>query len=248
MSEDTSPEIDDDTNDDSHDELLEALQAAVEVKEVEEDEEPQWDPSPVARMRRLEATLFMARSPLTTRKLSQLAGLEDGSQARSMIKELNQRYDHQQRSFQVTNIAGGFQLLTRPQFSKWLRQLEHIGRRSRLSGPAMETLAVVAYRQPIIKSDIEAIRGVSSGEILRQLLEKGLVRIAGRSQELGRPYLYATSKDFLAEFGLGSLNDLPRSERLAGQGLPSWADSDQIPDRNSSNGSPADESETSPQV
>ena len=112
----------------------------------------------------------------------------------------------------------------------------------------METLAVVAYRQPIIKSDIEAIRGVSSGEILRQLLEKGLVRIAGRSQELGRPYLYATSKDFLAEFGLGSLNDLPRSERLAGQGLPSWADSDQIPDRNSSNGSPADESETSPQV
>ena len=248
MSEDTSPEIDDDTNDDSHDELLEALQAAVEVKEVEEDEEPQWDPSPVARMRRLEATLFMARSPLTTRKLSQLAGLEDGSQARSMIKELNQRYDHQQRSFQVKNIAGGYQLLTRPQFSKWLRQLEHIGRRSRLSGPAMETLAVVAYRQPIIKSDIEAVRGVSSGEILRQLLEKGLVRIAGRSEELGRPYLYATSKEFLAQFGLGNLDDLPRSERLAGQGLPTWANSDQISDPNSSTEPSDEESETSSQT
>ena len=244
MSEDTSPEIDDDTNDDSHDELLEALQAAVEVKEVEEDEEPQWDPSPVARMRRLEATLFMARSPLTTRKLSQLAGLEDGSQARSMIKELNQRYDHQQRSFQVKNIAGGYQLLTRPQFSKWLRQLEHIGRRSRLSGPAMETLAVVAYRQPIIKSDIEAIRGVSSGEILRQLLEKGMTRIAGRSEELGRPYLYATSKDFLAHFGLGSLDHLPRAEDLVGTGLPTWGNSDPISDPKTKTDAGADKAES----
>lgn len=248
MSEDTAPELDDINDDDSHDELLEALAAAVEVDDVEEDEEPQWDPSPAARIRRLEATLFMARSPLTTRKLSQLAGLEDGSQARSMIKELNQRYDQQQRSFQIKNIAGGYQLLTRPQFSKWLRQLEHIGRRSRLSGPAMETLAVVAYRQPIIKSDIEAIRGVSSGEILRQLLEKGLVRIAGRSEELGRPYLYATSKDFLVEFGLGSISDLPRAERLVGHGLPTWANSDQISDPNSSTRSPEDESETSSQI
>lgn len=249
MSEDKSPEIVDDNDDDSRDDLLEALKAAVEVAEDDSEElEPKWDPSPTARMRRLEATLFMARSPLTTRKLSQLAGLEDGSQARSMIKELNQRYDQQQRSFQIKNIAGGYQLLTRPQFSKWLRQMEHIGRRSRLSGPALETLAVVAYRQPIIKSDIEAVRGVSSGEILRQLLEKGLVRIAGRSEELGRPYLYATSKEFLAQFGLGNLDDLPRSERLAGQGLPTWANSDQISDPNSSTEPSDEESETSSQT
>ena len=87
----------------------------------------------------------------------------------------------------------------------------------------METLTVVAYRQPIIKAEIEAIRGVSCGEILRQLLEKGLVKIAGRSPELGRPFLYATTRRFLAAFGLNSLDDLPRAEHLAGTGLPQWA-------------------------
>ena len=229
----------------ANDELLAALQAAAEQVESEvEDTEPEWDPSPAARMRRLEATLFMARVPLTTRKLSQLAGLEDGTQARSMIRELNKNYDQSQRSFQVKNVAGGYQLLTRPHFSKWLRQLEHIGRARRLSGPAMETLAVVAYRQPIIKSDIEAIRGVSSGEILRQLLEKGMIRIAGRSEELGRPYLYATSKDFLAHFGLGNLDDLPRAEDLVGSGLPTWGNSDQISDPKTKTDVGADKTES----
>ena len=93
----------------------------------------------------------------------------------------------------------------------------------------METLAVVAYRQPIIKADIEAVRGVSCGEMLRQLLEKGLVRISGRSEELGRPYLYSTTRDFLVHFGLNSLDNLPRSERLLGEGLPSWVEDDKNP-------------------
>ena len=116
---------------------------------------------------------FLSKSPLTSRKLSQLAGLEDGTQARTMVKALNQHYDQVGRSFHVKRVAGGYQLLTRPQFAKWIRRLEHVPKPRRISTPMIETLAVVAYRQPIIKADIEAIRGVSCGEILRQLLEKG---------------------------------------------------------------------------
>ena len=190
------------------------------------DLEPQWDPDPIASMRRLEAVLFLAKSPLTSRKISQLAGLEDGTQARTMVAKLNTHYDTVGRAFHVKRVAGGFQMRTRPQFSKWIRRLEHVPRSMRLSTPMLETLTVVAYRQPIIKAEIEVIRGVSCGEILRQLLERGLVKIAGRSPELGRPFLYATSRDFLTTFGLNSLDDLPRAQRLAGKGLPQWANTD----------------------
>ena len=169
----------------------------------------------------------MSRTPLPSRKLSQLAELEDGTQARTMIKELNQHYDEIGRAFHVKQVAGGYQLRTRPQFSDWIGRLEHTPKPARLSAPALETLTVVAYRQPIIKAEIEAVRGVSCGEMLRQLLEKNLIKIAGRSEKLGRPFLYATSKEFLAHFGLNSLADLPRAKQLSGQGLPEWASSDQ---------------------
>lgn len=144
-----------------------------------------------------------------------------------MIKELNQHYDEIGRAFHVKQVAGGYQLRTRPQFSDWIGRLEHTPKATRLSAPALETLTVVAYRQPIIKAEIEAIRGVSCGEMLRQLLEKNLIKIAGRSEKLGRPFLYATSKEFLAHYGLNSLADLPRAKQLSGQGLPQWASSDQ---------------------
>ena len=193
-----------------------------------------WVKEPEACLRRLEAVLFMARTPMTSRKLSQFAGLQDGTQARTMIAQLNQQYDEQGSAYQIKRIAGGYQMLTRPQFAKWLRQLDYVPPSSRLSRPAMETLAVVAYRQPIIKADIEAIRGVSSGEMLRQLLEKGLIRIHGRSEELGRPFLYATTREFSAEFGLRNLDELPQADELAGQGLPNWDNSDQISDQQKS--------------
>lgn len=188
---------------------------------------PKWPSDPQSRRRRLEAVLFMSRSPLPSRKLSQLAELEDGTQARTMIKELNKHYDDVGRAFHIKQVAGGFQLRTRPQFADWIGRLEHVPRAKRLSNPAMETLTVVAYRQPIIKAEIEAIRGVSCGEMLRQLLEKRLVKIAGRSEKLGRPFLYATSKEFLTQFGLSNLNDLPRAKQLCGHGLPEWANSDE---------------------
>jgi segregation and condensation protein B len=111
-------------------------------------------------------------------------------------------------------VAGGYQLLTRPQFAKWIRRLQHVQTPDRLTTPALETLAVIAYRQPIVRAEIDAIRGVHSGEVLRQLMEKDLVKIWGRSEELGRPFLYATTRRFLKLFGLGNLDDLPAAEQL----------------------------------
>jgi segregation and condensation protein B len=173
-------------------------------------------------LQRVEAILFLSRGPLNTRKIAQLAHLEDGTQARTLIGHLNRRYDQVGRAFQIKKVAGGYQMLTRPQFFDWINRLEHSPTRIRLSSAARETLTVVAYRQPIIKADIESIRGVSCGEMLRQLLEKGLVKISGRSEDLGRPFLYATTRHFLAEFGFNSVQDLPKFATLAGAGLPNW--------------------------
>lgn len=173
-------------------------------------------------VQRVEAVLFLSRGPLNTRKIAQLAALEDGTQARTMIGHLNRRYDQVGRAFHVKKIAGGYQMLTRPQFFDWINRLQQSPSRIRLSSAARETLTVVAYRQPIIKADIESIRGVSCGEMLRQLLEKGLVKISGRSEDLGRPFLYATTRQFLTEFGFNSIQDLPKFDTLAGSGLPNW--------------------------
>jgi len=151
---------------------------------------------------------------LTTRKLSQYANLADGTEARTLIRRLNDAYDRSGRAFRVERVAGGYQLLTRPQFATWIRRLEHVPHEMRLSAPAAETLAVIAYRQPVMRADIEAIRGVNCGEILRQLMERDLVRIGGRSEELGRPYYYTTTKRFLCLFGLESLDRLPRVQVL----------------------------------
>ena len=164
-----------------------------------------------ARRGRLEAVLFLAKEPLNTRKLAQMANLVDGTDARTLSRQLNRIYDENKRAFRIEEIAGGLQLRTRPVFSSWIRRMGHVPKELRLSGPSMETLSVVAYRQPVIRADIEAIRGVACGEILRQLMERDLVRIAGRSSELGRPFLYGTTKQFLQVFGLRSLDEMPRA-------------------------------------
>jgi segregation and condensation protein B len=164
------------------------------------------------RMQRLEAVLFLAKEPLHSRKLSQYANLADGTEARTLASRLNDLYDRAGCAFRVEEVAGGLQLRTRPQFGRWLRRLQHVPGETRLSAPAMETLSVVAYRQPVMRADIEAVRGVACGEILRQLMERDLVTIVGRSEELGRPYLYGTTKKFLQLFGLRNLNDLPRAD------------------------------------
>lgn len=173
-----------------------------------------------AAIARLEAVLVLAREPLTSRKLSQYANLADATEARTLIRQLNERYDRRGRAFRIVEVAGGYQLLTRPRLAAWLRRLGHTPGEVRLSAPALETLAVIAYRQPVGRADIEAIRGVNCGEIIRQLMDRDLVRIGGRSPELGRPYLYATTRRFLQIFGLSSLEDLPRADLVRHAPIP----------------------------
>jgi segregation and condensation protein B len=160
----------------------------------------------------LEGVLFISREVLNTRRLAQLAGLADATEARTLIRRLNERYERVGRAFRIEEVAGGFEMMTKPQFAPWLRKLGHVPQEERLSSAAMETLAIVAYRQPVMRADIEAIRGVSSEEVLKQLMSRDLVRICGRSEELGRPYLYGTTKRFLKMFGLRSLEKLPRAD------------------------------------
>lgn len=181
---------------------------------------PTGGPSAASEVARLEAVLWIAREPLAARKLAQFAGLADSTSARTLIRQLNLRYDQHGTAFRVEEVAGGYQLLTRPKFSKWLRRLFPTPVETRLSGPALETLAVVAYRQPVLRADIEAVRGVQCGEMLRQLLERDLIRIGGRANELGRPFLYTTTKRFLQIFGLRHLDDLPRAESLRPHPVP----------------------------
>ncbi|MCI0642889.1 MAG: SMC-Scp complex subunit ScpB [Gemmataceae bacterium] len=170
---------------------------------------------PLARDKQLaalEAVLLVADEPLATRRLAQAAGLRDAAVVRRLLKKLQALYERDGTAFQIEEIAGGYQLLTRPEYHRWLAHLRRGGMDLRLSAPARETLAIVAYRQPIMRADIEAIRGVQCSETLRLLMEKGLVRIAGRHDSLGRPVLYGTTKKFLQVFGLRTLKDLPRSQ------------------------------------
>ena len=172
------------------------------------------------QLSRVEAALVAADEPLTTRHLIAAAGLSDAATARRLVRKLQALYDQDGTAFQVEELAGGFQLLTRPIYHRWLIRLRRTGQDLRLTSPARETLAIIAYRQPIMRADVEAIRGVHCGEVLRLLMEKGLVRIAGRHDSLGRPVLYGTTKKFLQMLGLKSLKDLPQVEQLKPPGTP----------------------------
>jgi segregation and condensation protein B len=167
-----------------------------------------------ARLAWIEAALLTADEPLTLRRLAAAAGVSDASEARELVKRLQELYAQDRTAFQVEELAGGFQLLTRPEYHPWLARLRRAGNEMRLSAAARETLAIVAYRQPITRADVEAIRGVQSADMLHQLMERGLVRIAGREDSLGRPVLYGTTRKFLQVFGLRNLRDLPQAQEL----------------------------------
>jgi segregation and condensation protein B len=167
-----------------------------------------------AKLARLEAALFLAREALSTRKLAELADLADGTEARALVGELARRLARRQSAMVPVEVAHGVLLMTRPQLADWLAKLHAPEEDLRLSAPALETLAVVAYRQPATRATIEGIRGVQCGEILRVLMERDLLRIVGRSEELGRPFLYGTSRKFLQVFGLGRLEQLPPVDQI----------------------------------
>lgn len=170
---------------------------------------PPTEKAPDSPLGKLEAVLFLAREPLPLRRLAALANLADAGQARAVVRELQQVLDRSGSALEVLQVAGGWQLLTRAKLSPWLMRLGVAGADTPLAPSAMETLAVVAYRQPVVRAEVEAIRGVQCGELLRQLIAKDLLRIVGRSQELGRPLQYGTTREFLRRFGLRDLDDLP---------------------------------------
>lgn len=173
-------------------------------------------------MLRIEAVLMTADRPLGERRIATILELdadaaEDAGavpRVRAAVESLNESYEATGRSFRIERVAGGLQVMTLPSYTEDIARLRGARQQWRLSQAAMETLAIIAYRQPILRADLEAIRGVSCGEVLRGLHERRLVKIAGRAEELGRPILYGTTREFLETFGLASLDDLPQSKEL----------------------------------
>jgi segregation and condensation protein B len=182
---------------------------------------------------RVEAVVMTADRPLGERKIASILDLlgdareaddaseDDGpvgpgpvASIREAIEALNADYEAANRSFRIERVAGGLQVLTLPDYAADIARLKGVRQQSRLSQAALETLAIIAYRQPILRADLESIRGVASGEVLRGLMERRLVRIAGRAEEVGRPMLYGTTREFLEVFGLATLDDLPQAKEL----------------------------------
>ena len=164
----------------------------------------------------VEAMLFASDSPLTAARIAKVADLDSARPVKRAIEELNSRYEKMGCAFCIEAIAGGYQMMTRTEYNDVLTRLLRAQRDTRLTKAAMETLAVVAYRQPVMRADIEAIRGVACGDVLRGLMEKQLVKIVGRAPVLGRPMLYGTTRRFLETFGLADLEELPKVEELRG--------------------------------
>lgn len=161
----------------------------------------------------VEAVLFASDEPLSVERLAKIVEIRT-RQIRRHIKNLNDKYKAGGNAFRIEQIADGYQMMTMSPYNRWLKKLLRVRSDSKLSPAALETLAIIAYKQPVIRADIEAIRGVMVGEIVRGLMFKGLVKIVGRAEVLGRPMLYGTTKKFLEVFGLNSLKDLPKIEEL----------------------------------
>jgi segregation and condensation protein B len=161
----------------------------------------------------IEAILFASDESLSATKLAAIVEITT-KQVNESVRALNEKYKAGNHAFRIVQIAGGYQMLTLSPYNHWLKSLLRARSESKLSAAALETLAIIAYKQPIIRADIEAIRGVAVGEMVRSLMYKGLVKIAGRADVLGRPMLYGTTKKFLEVFGLNSLKDLPKIEEL----------------------------------
>jgi segregation and condensation protein B len=162
----------------------------------------------------VEAVLFASDAPLTAEEIARADETLDEDRVELALQVLRAEYDDAQRAFQVVEVAEGYQVLTRPEFAPYLERFDNVPRPSRLSGPAIETLAIIAYRQPIGRLEVEYIRGVGASGVIRTLQERRLIDIVGRAETLGRPLLYGTTQHFLEHFGFRSIEDLPRPEEL----------------------------------
>jgi segregation and condensation protein B len=192
----------------------------------------------------IEALLFSAQKPLSIRELTAAikgAGAEDElspnefarvtkAEIAAALEQLKIEYTQEQRAFQIIEKAEGWQLVTDPAFARWVRQLFPAPKPARLTAPALETLAIIAYRQPITRADVEAVRGVTIDGVLQTLMERGLVKISGRAEVPGRPLLYETTQFFLDHFGLRTLDELPNVDELRTRHLPVARSLDSIGD------------------
>jgi segregation and condensation protein B len=186
----------------------------------------------------IEALLFSAQKPLVTKELVDIlrsaSGDEDSpaaagankltkvreAEVAAALEQLKIEYIQHEHGFQLIEKAEGWQLATDPKYAQWVRELFPASKPARLTAPALETLAIIAYRQPITRADVEAVRGVTIDGVLQTLMERGLVKIAGRAEIPGRPLLYSTTQFFLDHFGLRNLDELPNVEELRRRDLP----------------------------
>jgi segregation and condensation protein B len=164
---------------------------------------------------RVEAVLMSVERAMSAAKLAEAVGAGGARAVQEAIERLNDFYEQSGRSFRIEQVAGGFQILTLPEHRDVVAAVHRTKSDNKLSPAALETLAIIAYKQPIMRAQIETIRGVASGEVIRALMDRHLVKIVGRAEEVGRPMLYGTTKTFLELFGLASLKDLPSAQELA---------------------------------
>lgn len=160
----------------------------------------------------VEAILFASDEPLSVKRISEILGDSNASNhdIHNIIDQLKTEYDTCGKGFQIEEIANGYQILSRPEYHELISRLLKKKREIKMSHASLETLAIIAYKQPILRADIESIRGVQSGQMIRLLIDMGLVKITGRADVVGRPLLYGTTQKFLQHFGLNSINDLPK--------------------------------------
>ena len=168
----------------------------------------------------VEALLLSTDDPLPAAKIAQILGAGDTRDVKRHIETLNERYADAEAAFRIESIAKGYQMYTLPVYNRWVQMLHKAQSDARLSPAALETLAIVAYKQPVLRADVEAVRGVAVGDMLVRLRDMNLIRIVGRAEEIGRPLLYGTTKKFLEVFGLGSLKDLPKIDGEQGESIP----------------------------
>lgn len=162
----------------------------------------------------VEGVVLGSPDPIPPSRIAELIPRCNPSKVRALVKELNDEYVEQRRAFEIWEIAGGYQLRTLPEYSPYLKQIQK-SRPLRLSQAALETLSVIAYRQPVTRAEVEHVRGVDAGAVLRSLLERRLIKIAGHREVPGRPIVYGTGRRFLEVFGLAKLGDLPALRDLA---------------------------------
>lgn len=163
----------------------------------------------------IEAILFVSSRPVLVQQIKDALKEVDTTQIKMVLQNLKEEYGKRNSGIKIVEVAEGYQMVSAPYLSDYLKEFFRIRHRERLSSPSLETLAIIAYRQPVSRLDIESIRGVNVEAVLKNLLEKGLIRIVGRRKTLGRPLLYGTTRQFLEYFGLRSLEELPKIEELS---------------------------------